>query len=71
MVVAQNVPMPEVFFSIQKQCFVHGKEKETGVKKKVKKISKNLTQSHFKRIGDDTLSQRYSASPFFYLAGKA
>ena len=23
-----------------------------------KKISKNLTQSHFKRIGDDTLSQR-------------
>ena len=50
---------------------MHGKEKETGVKKKVKKISKNLTQSHFKRIGDDTLSQRYSASPFFYLAGKA
>ena len=45
--IAQNVPMPEVFFSIQKQCFVHGKEKETGVKKKVKKISKNLDSKSF------------------------
>lgn len=35
------------FFSIQKQCFVHGKEKETGVKKK-KKVKKNFKKSDSK-----------------------